>query len=279
MLPRALAHRIGVASFLDWASLEPFTGHIPTVQLRVPHPKLARPHPADLADLVEAAPRSQSEEILAAVQHDPELEADVFEELADEQQLKLIEDRDDTDIAELVVRMETDDAADLVSQLDEERRDRILELLPDVQRRRLRTLLGFEPMTAGGLMSPDFVAMYSQATQPEALDRVRRAAAPSDSLTWVFMISGHRRYRGAVSLPDLLRADPEATIADLITHSCSVKADAELEDVARLMTDYDLTVVPVLDDEERPIGVVTVDDVLELLLPPPGRRSGIFGGQ
>jgi Mg/Co/Ni transporter MgtE len=95
---------------------------------------------------------------------------------------------------------------------------------------------------------------------------------------WVFMISGHRRYRGAVSLPDLLRADPDATIADLVTHSCSVTADAELEDVARLMTDYDLTVVPVLDDQEHPIGVVTVDDILELLLPPPGRRFGIFGG-
>jgi len=92
------------------------------------------------------------------------------------------------------------------------------------------------------------------------------------------MISGHRRYRGAVSLPDLLRADPDATIADLVTHGCSVTADAELEDVARLMTDYDLTVVPVLDDQEHPIGVVTVDDILELLLPPPGRRFGIFGG-
>ena len=256
-----------MSEFLDWASLEPFTGHIPTVQLRVPHPKLARLHPADLADLVEAAPRGQGEEILAAVHHDPELEADVFEELADEQQLKLLEDRDDTEIAELVARMETDDAADLVAQLDEERRDRVLELLPAVQRRRLRTLLGYEPMTAGGLMSPEFVAMYAQATQAEALDRVRRAAAPSDALAWIFMINAHRRYRGAVSLPDLLRADPDAASPTSSTHSGSVKADAELEDVARVMTDYDLTVVPVLDDEERPIGVVTVDDILELLLP------------
>lgn len=78
-------------------------------------------------------------------------------------------------------------------------------------------------------------------------------------------------------MPDLVRADPDAAISDLTMHSCSVRADAELEDVARLMTDYDLTVIPVLDDEERPIGVMTVDDILELLLPPPGRRFGIFG--
>jgi CBS domain-containing protein len=278
LLPRRLAERIGVSEFLDWANLEPFTGHIPTVRLRVPHPKLARLHPADLADLVEAAPRRHGEEIIAAVHHDPELEADVFEELADEQQLELLEDRSDTEIAELVARMETDDAADLVAQLDEERRARILELLPAVQRRRLRTLLGYEPMTAGGLMSPELVAVYPQATQAEALDRVRRAAAPSDALAWIFVINMHRRYRGGVSLPDLIRADPDTAVTELVTHSRSVKADAELEDVARAMTDYDLTVIPVLDDQDRPIGVVTVDDILELLLPPPGRRFGIFGG-
>jgi CBS domain-containing protein len=278
LLPRALAGRVGVSGFLDWASLEPFTGHIPTIRLRVPHPKLARLHPAELADLVEAAPHGQGEEIIAAVHHDPELEADVFEELAEEQQLEFLEDRDDAQIAELVARMETDDAADLLAQLEQERRDRVLDLLPAVQQRRLRTLLGYEPMTAGGLMSPEFVAVYTQATQAEALDRVRRAAAPTDALAWVFVINVHRRYRGAVSLPDLLRAEPDAPVADLTSHSCSVGADAVLEDVARLMTDYDLTVVPVLDDRERPIGVITVDDVLELILPPPGRRFGIFGG-
>jgi magnesium transporter len=103
--------------------------------------------------------------------------------------------------------METDDAADLIAQLEDERRDRILDLLPQVQQRRLRTLLGYEPLTAGGLMSPELVAVYTQATQQEALERVRRAAAPSDALAWIFVVNTHRRYRGAVSLPDLVRAE------------------------------------------------------------------------
>ena len=278
LLPRAFAPRVGVTGFLDWASLEPFTGHIPTIRLRVPSPKLARLHPAELADLVEASPHGQGEEIIAAVHHDPELEADVFEELADEQQLEFLEDRSTTEIAELVARMETDDAADLVAQLEDEQQSRVLDLLPVIQQRRLRTLLGYEPMTAGGLMSPELVAVYTQATQAEALDRIRRAVAPSESLAWLFVINTHRRYRGAVSLPDLIRAEPDVLVTDLVSHQRSVRVDAELEDVARAMTDYDLTVVPVLDDDERPIGVITVDDILELLLPPPGRRFGIFGG-
>jgi len=278
LLPRPLAPKVGVSTFLDWASLEPFTGHIPTIRLRVPHPKLARLHPAELADLVEAAPHGQGEEIIAAVHHDPELEADVFEELGDEHQLEFAEDRDDGGVADLLARMETDDAADLVAKFDEDRRARVLELLPPVQRRRLRTLLGYDPLTAGGLMSPDFVAVYSHATQAEALDRVRRAAAPSDALAWIFTVNTHRRYRGAVSLPDLIRADPETPVTDLISHSRSVRPDATLEEITRTMTDYDLTVVPVIDSTDQPIGVITVDDVLELIVPPPGRRLGIFGG-
>src|SRR5581483_12237833 len=129
ILPRAVAPRaFGVSDFLDWASVEPFTGHIPTIQLRVPHPKLARLHPAELADLAEATPHGQGEEIIAAVHHDPELEADLFEELGDEHQLEFAEDREDHEIADLMARMETDDAADLLSQFDDERSSRILDL-------------------------------------------------------------------------------------------------------------------------------------------------------
>jgi len=279
LLPRAVAPRaVGVSDFLDWASVEPFTGHIPTIQLRVPHPKLARLHPAELADLVEAAPHGQGEEIIAAVRHDPELEADLFEELGDEHQLEFAEDRDNSEIADLIARMETDDAADLIAQFDDDRRSHILDLLPQVQRRRLRALLGYEPLTAGGLMSPEFVAVYTQALQQEVLDRVRRAAAPSDALGWIFAINTHRRYRGAVSLPDLIRAEPDTPITDLITHSRRVAAEADLDEIVRAMTDYDLTIVPVVDDDERPIGIITVDDVLELIAPPPGRGFNIFGG-
>ena len=279
LLPRAVApSAVRVSDFLDWASVEPFIGHIPTIQLRVPHPKLARLHPAELADLVEAAPRGQGEEIIAAVHDNPELEADVFEELADEHQLEFAEDREDHEVADLIARMETDDAADLIGQFDDERRSRILDLLPYLQQRRLRALLGYEPLTAGGLMSPEFVAVYTQATQEEALDRVRRAAGPSDALAWVFTINTHRRYRGAVALPDLVRAAPDTSITDLVTHSRSVRPDADLDEIVRAMTDYDLTIVPVVDEDERPIGIITVDDVLELIAPPPGRGFNIFGG-
>jgi CBS domain-containing protein len=278
LLPRSLAAGVGDSSFLDWASVEPFTGHVPTVRLNVPHPRLARLHAAQLADLVEAASHREGEEIIEAVGGNPELEADVFEELESGHQLEFLEDRTDAEVAELMARMEADDAADLVAALPEERRELVVQELPPTQRRRLRALLGYDPATAGGLMSPDFVCVYSQASREEALERIRIAHAPSDALAWIFVMNARKRLVGAIPLADLVRADAEATVDDIGVLPQRVRPDADVEEVARLMTDFDLTVVPVVDEEDRLVGVVTVDDVLELVVPKGWRRRfGLLG--
>jgi CBS domain-containing protein len=281
LLPRRAASRVATGSFLDWASVEPFTGHVPTVRLRVPHPKLARLHPAQLADLVEAASHHEGEEIIASTRGDREREADVFEELDATHQREFLEERSDADVAELLARMEPDDAADLASELDEERQDAVLELLPAAQRRHVRALLGYDPATAGGLMTTDFVCVFSHALREEVIERLRISKAPADSLAWVFVMNERHRLRGAVPVVDLIRADPGARMGEIaLIHPLRVRPDSDLEEVARTMTDYDLTAVPVVDDQDRMIGVVTVDDVLELILPEGWRRNfGVFGGE
>ncbi|MGZ4291421.1 MAG: magnesium transporter MgtE N-terminal domain-containing protein [Gaiellaceae bacterium] len=266
-VPRRYAPRIGDGPLLDWGEVEPFTGHVPTVKLRTPHPKLSRLHPAELADLVEAAGRAEAEEIFAAVHGDPELEADLFEELQAEQGREFLEHRGDDEIAAVLARMETDDAVDLLLELDEDRRDAVIALLPGVQRRRVEALLGYAPATAGGLMSPDFVCVYSQATVTEALDRVRQSHAAPETLEMVFVMNTHRRVQGGLALADLVRADPADTLGEIAPIPRTVPVDAELDEIARLMADYDLTIVGVVDDEQRLQGVVTDDDVLELLVP------------
>jgi Mg/Co/Ni transporter MgtE len=153
-----------------------------------------------------------------------------------------------------------------------------VRLLPLVQRRRVRALLGYDPATAGGLMSPEFICVYSQATQADVIDRIRRSSISAEALAWVYVMNTHKRLHGAIALVDLLRADPDVSLGDVAGVPQRVRPDADLEEVARLMTDYDLTVVPVVDDEERLLGVVTVDDVLELVLPRGWRRQfGLFG--
>lgn len=276
LLPRLLGGRIGPGGFLDWASIEPFTGHVPTVRLKAPHAKLVRLHPAELADLVEAATRAEGGEILGALQDDREREADLIEELSTQHRAELVAQRTDADVADLLTRMESDNAAHLLAELSDERREPIIDLLPPSLERHLRTLMGFEAATAGGLMSPDFLCLYLQATREEALERVERSQLPHETLAYVFVMNQHHRLRGAVDLVDLLRAAPGTPLGDIEDmHTVQLKPETDVARIARLLSDYDLTAAPVVDDELRMIGVVTVDDVLEVILP--RKPRGLFG--
>jgi CBS domain-containing protein len=280
LLPKSVGRRMAPGTFLDWASVEPFVGHVPSVKLRIPHPKLAKLHPAQIADLVEAASHREGEEIIQAVgEGDRELEADVFEELDDRHQREFIEERPDAQVAEVLARMAADDAADMLAELDDERREAVLALLPPTHGRKVRTLLGYDQAEAGGLMSPDFVCLYRSATVAEAWQRVRSSTISEDLLTTVFVMNTDRRLEGSVPLATLIKSDAAATLADLVKHdSPRLIPEASLEEVARLMTDYNLMAAPVVDGDERMIGVITVDDVLEVVLPRGWRRRfGLLG--
>jgi Mg/Co/Ni transporter MgtE len=258
--------------------VEPFVGHVPTVRLRVPHPKLARLHPAEIADLVEAASHAEGEEIIEAVGADRELEADVFEELEPHHQVEFIEQRSDPEVAEVLGRMAADDAADLLAELPEQRQSAVLERLTPLQRRRVRALLGYDPATAGGLMTPEVVSIDRHATIGDARERVRASRAAAELTTVVFALNAHGEVEGWLPVAELLRQPPDSPILEHLRDGPVLAADASFEAVARLMADYNLTAAPVVDKQWRLIGVVTVDDVLQMLLPVGWRRRfGLLG--
>ena len=136
--------------------------HVPTARLRIPYRKLARLHPARIADLVEAASHEEGEEIIEAVGQDPALEADVFEELDPEHQVEFVQDRSDEEAAQLLGSMAPDDAADMISEIDQERRAPILELLPEPQRRKVRSLLQLPPRDGGRPHEPGLSGVAGQ---------------------------------------------------------------------------------------------------------------------
>ncbi len=272
-LPRALRGAVGDRPFLDWTDLEPFVGHVPTARLRFSHRKLANLHPAEIADLVEAASHDEGEELIEAIGQDRELEADVFEELDEHHQLEFIAERPDGQVAAVVARMAADDAADLIGEIDQDRRGRILALLPPAGRRRIETLMGYNPATAGGMMSPDFIDLPEEATVQDALARVRASAIAPGALSTVYVHDAMGALSGAATVVALLRADPQAPLAKVAEEEPeSVHTDADLPEVARTMTDYNLATLPVVDEQQHVVGVITVDDVLELTLPAGWRR-------
>ncbi len=246
---------------------------MPSARLRFSHRKLANLHPAEIADLVEAASHEEGEELIEAVGQDRELEADVFEELDEHHQLEFIRERPDAQVAAVVARMAADDAADLIAEIDQERRGRILALLPPAQRAQIEALLDYNPSTAGGLMSPDFIALGPGSSVADAIEAVRASDREAGTLTALYLLDSESRLLGSASVVALLRADPGAALEDVAHREpVSVGTDAEVPEVARMMTDYNLVMLPVLDERERMVGVVTVDDVLELTLPAGWRR-------
>ncbi|HEY2536676.1 MAG TPA: CBS domain-containing protein [Solirubrobacteraceae bacterium] len=280
LLPKPLGARIATGEFLDWAGVEPFVGHVPTVRLRVPHPKLAKLHPAQIADLVEAASRREGEEIIKAVgEDDRELEADVYEELDDQHQREFLEDRPDEQVAEILSRMAPDDAADILGELDEDRREPLLALLPVGHRVKVRALLGYDPAEAGGLMSPDFILLRESTAAGDALEAIRASKIAPELLTAVFVSAPDGTLLGSIPVTALLRAEPGRRLEDLVKHEAPcLRTDASFEELARLMADYNLTAIPVVDEHEHMVGVVTVDDVLEAMLPRGWRlRFGLLG--
>ncbi len=262
------------AVFRDWADFEWLIGHQGSALQRGPFGRIRRLKPAQIADLLEEASKEEETEILGQVHADPELEADVFEELDEDLAARLLGARTDEEIAAVLARMRADDAADAVTELPQRRRQPVLDLLPPGQRTKVLTLMGFNPTSAGGLMSMDFVAVPRKASVADALARVREAVAlQPEALTSVHAVSDKGRLRGVASLVTLVQSDPDATVIDVSdTDPVRVGPDADITDVAVLMTDYNLITIPVVDDERRLLGVITVDDVLEVTLPGDWRR-------
>jgi CBS domain-containing protein len=258
----------------DWKAFEALIGHEPTVLLRGRTGRLRGLKPPQIADLLEDASREEQTELLAHVHADPELEADVFEELDEDRQSRLLRDRPDPEIAAVLARMRADDAADAIADLPQDRRKPVLELLPTGQRTKVTALLGYNPTSAGGLMGLDFVALHRGATVAAALERVRTAKTlQPEALTTVFSLNPHGKLRGAASLVALLQANPAATLREIAeADPVRVHPDADLIDITLLVTDYNLLNLPVVDEEDHLIGVITVDDVLESSVPRNWRR-------
>ena len=264
----------GERSFREWAKFEPLIGHSGSALLRGPFGRIRRLKPAQIADLLEEASKEEESEILGQVHADPELEADVFEELDEDLASRLLGARTDADIAAVLARMRADDAADAIAELPQSRRQPVLDLLPVGQRTKVLTLMGFNPTSAGGLMGVDFVAVPRESRVHEALATVARSSAlQPEALTSVHVLDDRGRLCGVARLVGLVQADQAAPVADVCDDDpVRVGADTDVVDVAVLMSDYNLITIPVVDEQRNMIGIITVDDVLEATLPEDWRR-------
>jgi len=272
--PRGLLHRRGTQTWRDWSGIEALIGHDVSLPARARLGGLRRLKPAQLADLIEEASDHEQQELLSRVHAHPELEADVFEELEENEAGDLLEARTDAEVADVLSHMRSDDAADALLDLPQERRQMVLDLLPETKRQKVIVLLGFQEATAGGLMGVDYLSVPATSTAADVLRAVREATAMQpEALVVAYSHDQNNHLVGAVGLVALLQADPQMTMQVLADpEPVHVHPDADLTEITLAMADYNLFVLPVLDSEDRLIGVLTIDDILEAAITPEQRR-------
>jgi CBS domain-containing protein len=238
-------------------------------------------HPAEMAAAIRQLPTDRRR-ALAAILEDERL-ADLLEELPEEEQVKLIEGLDVDRIGSILDEMEADDAADLLGELPAGRRDEILEAMTPDEADPVRRLLSYDPNTAGGLMTPEPVIMAATATVAEALAAVRNPDLPPALGAQVYVTAPPfetptGRYLGVVGYQRLLREPPFRPLARCLDeHPDPIAVAAPEREVAARVAFYDVVAVPVTDEAGRLVGAVTIDDVLDAILPEDWREQRIDG--
>jgi len=273
LLPRALRRGDGRAHIIPWTGIELLSSEVPGGLLRPDHRRLARLHPADIARVADAVPRQQATEIVASL--DDELAADTMEEMIDAKQADVIEELEPERAADILDRMAPDAAADVLAELEPEVVDTVLRRMDPAEAGDVHALLTYPRNTAGGLMSTDYVMAPSGLRVGAALDYLRPQLAKPDLVYYVYVVDDERerRLRGVFSLRHLLLADPERLIDDIMVTALRRAApDTPAPFVARTMSEYNLMALPVTDAQGRLLGIVSVDDALEVILPAELRR-------
>jgi magnesium transporter len=236
-------------------------------------------HPADLADVAELLPRELVPRLLAALPR--ERAANVLEYLADELRAEILEAMDPELAAALLTGMTPDERADALEEMDEQAADEILEELPERERAETERLLQYEPDTAGGLMTTEFVSVPDSQTVEDALVAIRAMARSGrrEAMGTVYAVDARGALTGVLSLRELLAAPEGARIGEVAwTEVVTVKVTADREEVAQLTSNYDLVAVPVVDAEDRLLGVITVDDVIDVIQEEQTEDVQKFGG-
>ncbi|MDZ8263350.1 magnesium transporter [Nostoc sp. ChiQUE01b] len=220
--------------------------------------------PADIAEAIEGLPEAMHALAFRLLSKDEAIE--VYEYLDYSVQERLIEELKSQEVCDIVDQMSPDDRARLFDELPAKVVNRLLEQLSPAERQATAQLLGYEADTAGRIMTLELISLKENLTVSQALERIRNLANASEMIYYLYVMDAARRLTGIVSLRELVTSQPEQIIGEIMTRDVVfVYTDTDQEEVARLIQRYDFLAVPVVDREQLLVGIVTVDDVIDIL--------------
>ncbi len=234
------------------------------VKLRIEHERLAEMHPSDLAEILEDLAPAEREAVFTSL--DEEVAAEALEEVEPKLQKALLEKLDEERIADIVEEMDPGAAADLLAELPEDQSEAILEEMQPEERQEVEELLEFDEDSAAGHMTTDFVYVGTDASVAQAVQALRSFDGDPESVTDIFLLDEKRVLRGSVSLARLVVSQPETRLSVLSEpRVLSCPADLNQNELAEIFDKYNLHSLPVVDAQERMVGVVQADQVISFL--------------
>lgn len=272
--PRSLQGRIIGRQIIDWSDVQYLASAAP-VQLKVSYDRLAELNPVDLARIVDALSFRESAEIVAAL--DEETAAETLEEVSDERVADLLEGMDQERAADILEEMTPAAAADALEDLDDEVAEQLLARMEPEEAADVQVHLEYDEDSVGRIMTRDLVRVAADATVSDALRTIRSLEEVPDPLLAVYVMAADDPdvLLGLVRLRMLILSDPATPLADVLDEEApTVSPDDPAESAARVLAEYNLLAVPVLGDNRRLLGIVTVDDALAVLLPEIWQRRG-----
>lgn len=259
-------------NLIGWNYIQPLKPELKEIALTVPRQMVSELHPADIAEIISQVSRDEGAHLFRDL--DIETAAEALSELKPEMQADILNAMDAEKAADIIEEMPPDDAADVLSDLPTEKAKEILEHIEKEEAEDIQELLGHEEDTAGGLMTNEFIAYPPDITVQEAIEKFKKDAEEIETVYYIYVIDEKERLVGVTSLRELLLAEPSARLAEImVTKLKTVVPGADEMVVAEIISKYNLVALPVVDSEGVLLGIVTIDDIIDTLLPPAAKRK------
>jgi magnesium transporter len=251
-------------SIIAWNYMDLLERDLSHVKLSVTHKRLHELHPADVADVLEQLSPSQRARVFEHLDNDQA--ADAISELEDELQADVLDDLTDERASDILEIMDPDDAADILGDLSYDKAETLLHLMGVREARTVRKLLGYKEKSAGGIMTPDVTTVTEDMTVQQVLTQLRGTAGELGDIYYIYVVGPKRVLDGVISLRDLIVSSPDTPVSAIVERELfTVGPDDDQEQVAEMMSKYDLLALPVVDESGRILGIVTVDDALDVM--------------
>ena len=263
---------------IAWNYMDLLERDLSNVKLSVSHKTLDDMHPADIADIIERLDPRLRGQVFATL--DDEMAAEAVAELDDDEMAaELVGGMSDVGAAKVLAEMDPDDAAELVSELDYEKAEKLLSLMGVKDQKAIRQLLGYREDTAGRIMTQEVVSLSDDATVEDAVNVLRMLEEGFETVRYIYLVDEDNKLSGVVTLNQLIVSEPTTRLSTLaVEEIVTASPEDDQEDVAEDIAKYNLLAIPVVNDEGKLLGIVTVDDALEVMKEEHEEDLAIAGG-